>query len=69
MNLSSSLFILKMYAGQMTERVFPVSFFSRYICSMIALPFSGIFAGIEAVPHPSSRACPSSNRGLGKNEG
>ncbi len=51
------------------EWVFPVSFFSRCICSMIALSFSWIFPGIEAVWRASSRACPNINVGLTKNVG
>jgi hypothetical protein len=40
---------------------------SRCICSLIAFTFWWNFAGVEALSHPSSIACSSSCRGLGKN--
>ncbi len=40
---------------------------SRCICSLIAFTFRWNFAGVEALSHPSSIACSSSCRGLGKN--
>ncbi len=40
---------------------------SRHICSLIAFAFLWNFAGVEALSHPSSRACSSSCGGLGKN--